>query len=412
VKIAIVNQPWNTPLPPLETPDSIAIVSHHLARHLAGAHDVVVYGRGGWPRTVEAEHVRYRLVPVILDQLVAELAGRLAFLRDARRPVHASTAYYALYAVQVALDLRRRGTDVAHLHTFPGFIRIVRALNPGVRIVFHMHDDSLPKRDRRITERRLLEADVILGCSEFITGNIRRAYTAVAPRCRTLWNGVDPEQFQGAPGPSGAGVRFLFVGRVSPEKGVHLLIEAFRRVAERRPDVEMEIAGPRWVAFKEFIDPLDEDPLVRELSPFYERRRSYFAHLDRLLERVPAGRVRFCGTIPQRELRKHYGRADVLVNPSLCEAFGMSLVEAMARGIPVIASRTGGMTEIVEPSGAGLLVARGSVEELTEAMERLAGDADLRRSMGERGQRHARERFAWDVVAGRLLEVYGAPRRG
>ena len=118
--------------------------------------------------------------------------------------------------------------------------------------------------------------------------------------------------------------------------------------------------------------------------------------------------VRINPEVPYIEVPRIYQGHDILVFPSLVsEAFGRVAIEAMASGKPVIASRIGGVTDIVEDGKSGLLVAPGDAAGLTEALERLISDAGLRERMGREGRRVAAERYTADAVTHRVIGVYG-----
>jgi len=119
-------------------------------------------------------------------------------------------------------------------------------------------------------------------------------------------------------------------------------------------------------------------------------------------------RVNFLGGMGQSELVKHYRNTAVLVNPSYSESFGMSLVEAMACEKPVVATRAGGMVEIVGDGRAGRLVDRGDVPALADAIVGLLADDGLRARMGQAGRLDVIDRFSWPQVAKRLIAHYEA----
>jgi glycosyltransferase involved in cell wall biosynthesis len=95
-----------------------------------------------------------------------------------------------------------------------------------------------------------------------------------------------------------------------------------------------------------------------------------------------------------------------LINPSLSESFGMSLVEAMAHGVPVIATCVGGMVEIVEMSKGGILAEPDDPRALADAILQLLSDEELRRSMGAAGQQSIPKHFSWDKIAEDLSCLY------
>lgn len=205
----------------------------------------------------------------------------------------------------------------------------------------------------------------------------------------------------------------LFVGRVSPEKGVHVLIRAFQKVVEHFPEAYLEVVGPTTgpVPF-EFVVALSDDEKVRGLSTFYDGKCEchYFPRLQKDLVDLNLGtKVKFHGSLSQSELVNYYQGASVFVFPSVWnEPFGIPLVEAMACEVPVVASRCGGMTEIVEHGKSGLLVERDNPEALADAVCRLLDDEGLRRSMGKAGRERVLARFSWGKISACLQEQYGA----
>ena len=102
----------------------------------------------------------------------------------------------------------------------------------------------------------------------------------------------------------------------------------------------------------------------------------------------------------------HYREVDILINPSLREAFGRSLIEAMACQMPVVATRVGGMVEIVEDAKTGLWVNPGDATALAEAIIGLLSDENLRKSMAKAGRQRVLELFSWDQIVENLLRQY------
>ena len=418
--IAFVSQPWNRVRPPVES-GSIAIWTYQVARRLAPDRRVTVYARGGGRlRAKEQEHegVAYRHMPTLADRAL-EKAYRATFhKRDPHRPRFASLGYHAGYALAVALDLRRRGADVVHVPNLSQFPTIIRALNPKAKIVLHMHCYWLTQLDPDLVRRRLRHVDLVLGCSESVTEPIRKAFPEVADRCATVYNGFNAERFgvacaEAAPPGGGDGAategeadapRLLCVGRVSPEKGIHVLLEAFERVAARHPQARLDVVGPNsHVAPLDFVVGVSEDPAVRGLAAFYGE--PYLARLERSLPASLRGRVRFTGAVPHSELAEAYGQADLLVNASLTDTFPMPILEAMACGVPAVATDVGGAVESVVEGETGLLVPSDDPDVLAEAVGRLLDDPALRHRMGEAGHRRA-PRFTWEKTVEALLAEY------
>jgi glycosyltransferase involved in cell wall biosynthesis len=183
--------------------------------------------------------------------------------------------------------------------------------------------------------------------------------------------------------PQFAAVRF--VGRISPEKGVHVLLEAFQKVILRHPQARLEIVGPEAMPPIEFIVALSENPKVSDLASFYHG--SYLSRLQDKLSVEARRRVSFGGFVPHTQLVDRFQEAEVLIQPSVWdEPFGMPIVEAMACQVPVIATRSGGITEIVEAGRSGVLVEPDNAPALAEAIVRLLENGALRKAMGESGR--------------------------
>ncbi len=419
MKIAYLYPHWRIQIPPRDLSYAMDIVGHGLTSRLPKSFDVVVYLRGKLfqKRSVVHDGILYRRLFVRLDRFAAKLLSIMWQFRerlglgDLQRPVAASSAFFLGYAIQAALDIRRRRCDLVHIYICDQFAPIVRTFNPDSKIVLHIHDHSQLQRAKEITRKRLRCCDLIVGCSEFETQAVRARFPEIADRCVTIWNGTELGRFAGA-ATAGANSgersgRFLFVGRLSPEKGVHVLLRAYNRMHANGSDAKLELVGPNSVAPIEFVDPLHDDPLFADLRRFYYQPDSYQPYLRSLLSPDTANSVTFAGEKSHNRTADHYQNAGILVFPSVWhEPFGLPVIEAMAAGLPVIATRGGAFPELVEDGRTGLLVEPGDVEGLTEAMERLAGDDRLRLKMGRAGQQRAREHFDWDRVTRQWLDTY------
>ncbi|MFQ5592128.1 MAG: glycosyltransferase family 4 protein [Phycisphaerae bacterium] len=326
-----------------------------------------------------------------------------------RRPVVASSMYYLGYAGSVTADLRANNCDFVLLFNFSQFVPMIRRWNPGIAIALNMQCEWLTQFDRGMVEQRVRAADWVIGCSAYIAGKVGRKFPGMADRCVPVFNGVDLRKFvcscSRQSKKDDLGKRLLFVGRISPEKGLHVLLEAFRDVRQRYPDARLEIVGGDAPCPREYSVDLSDDAQVAALARFYNGR-SYFSQLRE--QAVSAGvqdSVEFTGSVPHAKAVEHYQHADVLVNPSLSEAFGMSLVEGMASGLPVVATRVGGMTEIVEEGKTGLLVEPGDHRALAEALLTILDRPDCGRTMGKAGRERAAHLFSWDRIAEKILQL-------
>jgi len=169
----------------------------------------------------------------------------------------------------------------------------------------------------------------------------------------------------------------LAVGTVQPRKNLPTLVEAIKLLrTSPLSSLHLLVAGARgWKN-----TPLDES--IRRLG-------------------LTNDDIRFLGVVPEEDLPMLYSGSWAFVFPSLYEGFGLPLVEAMACGVPVIASNASSVPEVV--GDAALLVAPTRPEAFAEAILRVRSDPELRRSMSEKGLRRA-ACFSWDKAAGQLLE--------
>jgi glycosyltransferase involved in cell wall biosynthesis len=416
MKIAFVDQPLGAfTLPPT---NSVAIWIHEVARRLAAGHGhaVTVIARGSRRQPAVERAPDGVVIRRPAPARERRGLGRLARLAERSMPLgprpYAAALYHLDYAVQAAWAARAQGCDVIHLHNFSQFAPVARAFNPRARIVLHMHCAWLTQLDRGMIARRLRAVDLIVGCCEHLTAGIRERFPEHADRCRTVFNGVTPEMAAGPRPPSANGTRrVVFVGRVSPEKGLHVLADALKRVAERWPHTHLAVVGsPRQLPL-DYLLSLSDDAAVQDLAAFYDggSEVSYYDHVRRQLEALGiADQVAFTGAVPHPQVAEYYRGADVYVQPSFSEAFPIPVPEAMAAGLPVVASDVGGIPEAVVAGQTGLLVKPGDAAALAEALLRVLSDDGLRRAMGEAARQRALSLFSWDRIAQEMAGHYQA----
>jgi D-inositol-3-phosphate glycosyltransferase len=178
----------------------------------------------------------------------------------------------------------------------------------------------------------------------------------------------------------------LFVGRIDPIKGIDTLIEAMGLL-------KVQGVLPTLVVVGGDLD--DEGSPVGPLQLVAEQARRLGV----------ADKIRFEGSQPQSKLPLYYSAADVVSVPSRYESFGLVAVEAMACGIPVVASRAGGLRFTIDDGLTGLLTPVGSANDQAVALAKLVSDRTLRLAMGARASQAA-ERFAWPAVASSVMHVY------
>jgi glycosyltransferase involved in cell wall biosynthesis len=391
--------------------DALAVVLVELGRRLVErgcAVTAFIRRRRGEPALSVLDGIRLRRVLQPGDHLLfrLRLLERLGILPP-DRPLRVTPLYYPFFVRTVAAELARSGVDIVHLHNNAVFLPVLRRHLPQADLVLHQHDHALADFAPEWTRARLALAQLVLGCSDHVRARVLERFPEIGPRAATLHNGVDARFLDVASDP-GASRTILYVGRLAPEKGVHLLLEAFDRIADRHPDARLELVGDWSFSPKEFVDPFDRDPAIRPLAPWFTRPAAWRRHLEKLAARRP-GRIRFRGPMLNRDLPAVMATAALFAFPTLWqEPFGMPPVEAMAAGLPVVSGRAGALPETVEHGRSGLLVERGSIEALAGALDALLSDPERRRAMGAAGRARVLERFRWETIADRLLELYRA----
>jgi phosphatidylinositol alpha-mannosyltransferase len=199
-------------------------------------------------------------------------------------------------------------------------------------------------------------------------------------RIRIIPNGVDVELFASATPADlgeGPGPTLLFVNRLDPRKGFRVAIDAFARLAPGHPTLRLVVAG--------------DGP-------------------DRgAVEGLPSSlraRVRMLGAVPHDDLPPYHAAADVFVGPALGrESFGIVLVEAMAAGLPVVASDIDGWREVVRDGLEAILVPPGDPMALAEAVGKVLADPALAARLTAAGRRRAQD-YRWEVVTERIEQAY------
>lgn len=408
-KVAFVTQPIDGLFPPYQ--NSIGIVTYQLAHHLPQDSEILIFSRRvPIAAPTQEGHVRYRYIRLLPQRRLIEPLHRiLTRIWGTKRPFFASPFYYLHYSLQVALRLRHEQADIIHIHNFSQFIPLIRFFNPDAKIVLHMHCEWLTQLHKTTIAKRLAQADLILSCSDYISNKTKQRFPQFAHKCQTLVNGIDPDKFTCPDKETAISAdkpkQLLFVGRVSPEKGVHVLLAAFPQIAAQYPDVQLHIIGPLHVAPLEFFTALDNDATMASLNRFYAG--SYHDYLRQQIPPMLTNQVTFYGPLSYEHVITQYCNADVFVFPSIWnEPFGMPIVEALASQVPVVVTDGGGIPEIVTDQQTGLIVPRDDTQALADAVLHLLNNPQQRQAIGKRGQQAMRDYFSWQAIATKLHSYY------
>ncbi len=332
----------------------------------------VAVADGTYPdRYASADVVGYPLAPGRgYDRYLDAAAGRLSLPRPgARRTLRPTVA---------AQDSWEPGVVLAH--NAPQLVPLVHDRHAAV---LYAHNLLLRTYSRREADRVLGRAAAIVCVSGALAEQTADHLPArLRDRLRVVPNGVDTTRFSPRADPArGERLRVLFVGRMIPDKGADVLVDAAARLG--RDDVEITLVGSQ--NFDAGAQP----------SPYEREVRERAAALG--------DRVRLRPFTPRAEVAEVYRQADVVVVPSRwAEPFALTVMEGMASGVPVVASAIGGIPEVM--GEAGVPVRPDDPDDLAAALAALADDEALRRRVGATGRKHALARD-WTWARGRLDAV-------
>jgi len=231
---------------------------------------------------------------------------------------------------------------------------------------------------RRYINKACLITAVSRAAAEFIEHFAEDKKIVVVP------NGVDIELFESVekniqPSLSEKPI-ILYIGRLAYRKGLQVLVRAMPFILKEIPDAHLLIAGKGYM-----------DSFIRMLIKSLN------------LE----GNVTMLGFIPDENLPELYASSSLFVMPSLyCESFGVTLLEAMASGRPIIASNVGGIPEIVKDGVTGLLFKRGDAEDLADKIITVLSDCNLAQSLASNAKELVKERYSWPVITDKMEDLY------
>jgi glycosyltransferase involved in cell wall biosynthesis len=215
--------------------------------------------------------------------------------------------------------------------------------------------------------------------SRWLGNLIRYSFLGRKP-VHLVYNGIDLDLFSPgsrgeARGAAGRAATILFVaGPNNPTKGIVELRSAFPRLRQRYPAIRLRVVGDLPQGLME------------------------------------GDGIEIAGRVPREAMPEEYRRGDLFVLPTLADNTPVTLMEAMASGLPAVATAVGGIPELVEPGVTGRLVPAGDVAALAAAIEGLLAEPDTRLRMGVAGRRVAEERFSRHRMVTELEEIYGAAR--
>lgn len=336
-----------------------------------------------WPRSLP-EYEEYEGIPVY----------RIPF----RVPAHSLKAQlsYLVTAAGIRKRLfslvRRLAIDILHVHCVSNNAFYARKTQKALQLplVITVHGE-LTMDAERIFERSKLARDILrrgLRCADAITGCSRQTLQEAeaffgepfGERGRVVYNGIAPGEVDNVVPFSHPRPYVFAIGRHVPQKGFDVLLYAMAQLAAKGKSCDLILAG----------DGMEHEPLK---------------HLAAQL--ALGDRVVFPGRVEHSTAMQLFAGCEVFVLPSRHEPFGIVNLEAMAVGKPVIATRVGGVPEIVVDDENGLLVPSENPDALAAGISRLLEDEALRLRLATNGRAMSKQ-FTWTRIADRYLEVYQA----
>jgi len=325
---------------------------------------------------------------------------------------------YNTSSVKKVLELNKAlGVNLVHAHgtcgiLYPLFRKVVK-----IPLVVHVHATTMGMKQHayRVRKKALKQylksrareeisvlrqgffwshADSLIAVSQAQKDELKALYNLQDAKIKVVHNGVDISLFRPLKDTQHLSDELqlqnkkmiLFVGHFGLRKGVPYLIKAMPKVLKENPDAVLVCVGgtPKWL-----------------------KTRIYWQVLDEMIRKEKLERnVRLIGEVPHHQLPYYYSLASVFAFPSLYEAFAKVIIEAMACGTPVIASRVGGIPEIIKHNTNGILIKPKDVDQLSEALNRLLSDTDFAEKMSRNARQTVEKSFTWRHTAQGLLRVY------
>ncbi len=282
--------------------------------------------------------------------------------------------------------------DVVHAHSYSYFPTYTSALvrvfkeRPLVLTTHQPPTETAFKSkllmkvyNRSLGRLSLRRADMIIAVTRLEADFLVKVAGADPNKITVIPEGVDLNLFKPKTDKLEPENIILFVGRIAQEKGLIYLIKAVPRVTKVFPSISVLIIG--------------EDQGIQE-------------NLMKAIENLRVGKkIHFLGPKFGYELARTYRKARIFVLPSIYETFGLAILEAMASGLPVVATRVGGIPELVDDGSNGMLVSPRSHEALAEAIIKLLSDPDLSLDISKRNQVKAK-RYSWESATERIEGIY------
>ena len=358
--------------------------------------------------------IRGGAIQIYVDALASKLTGRhkptVFAIADPDLPAQelSNGVEYlripkAEYVRGIAQVLSSKTFDIVVIFNRPEWLPRLKQSSPGSKFILSLHNERLRPSmiSRRLGSQAVSLSDAIVTVSDYIRQSSMQRFPAMAGKSRTLYSGVDLGRFSPWWLPANQRHRlfirrqhglgkdakvFLFAGRLSPLKGLHVLLQAMPYVVRKHPSASLLVVGSRW-----FHD---------------NRTNAYVRRLYQLAKPLKTN-VHFTQFIAPEVIHRYYQASDILVCPSQWqEPLARVLYEGMAVGLPIITTARGGNIERVTDRVNGWVVKSYTrPSAIASAMNALLDDSALAVRMGRIGRKMAEKEHGWDHVAQRWLNV-------
>jgi spore coat protein SA len=299
----------------------------------------------------------------------------------------------------------RNEYDLIHVFNRPQWVNLIAQKLPNAGISLSLHNEMMhpSKISKEEGEKCIRKVKFITTVSRFVSAGVKKLYPEAANKLVTVYSGVDIDkykpvwsaeatkignQLKAKYGLTGKKV-ILFIGRLSPKKGAHILIKAVGQVLATHPDTALVLVGSKWYGENQ------EDSYVRQV-------RQMADDLDT--------KVVMTGFLPPSEVISHYYLGDIFICASQWrEPLARVHYEAMAAGIPIITTDRGGNAEVVRGQGNGIVLSEyNQPQAFADAITYLLDQPDIALEMGHTGRTLAENKYSWKRVAMELSDLFEA----
>lgn len=409
-KIGYVLQPWDK-VDPLITA-SVSIVSYEVSTRVAKENDVIVFQNGSGKKVLKKKFKSINLYSIptgydrYLERYIMKYLYRIFYKKSV--PYYYSILYYFVYISLISFYARKHKIDILHVANFGNFTPILRLLNPKAKIILHMHCEWLTMMDSRLIKKQLKRINHVVSCSNFVTNKNNDKFN-IRDKSSTIYNGIDTKIFDTKE--KKILNHLLYVGRISPEKGIHTLLEALPSIKRVFPGVKLSLIGSKNQLPYDMYVKYTDDNRIKKLKRFYTNPPSDFYYYNYLndfaREHDLLDNITFLGAISNRELPYYYQNATIFICPSVFnETFALTPLEAMSTGTPVIGTKSGGLVEAVQNGVNGMLIDKEDGRQLADSIIYLLSNPDILKKYGNNGRKIIESNFTWDKIAGDFMNLY------